>query len=81
MTALKSFFGNLGAGSGAVELLASVISLDKRLVPITLNYTQPDPDCPVNVVRDEALTTDKPAALALSQSRTGQATALVIARP
>ena len=48
--AAKSFFGNLGAGSGLVELTASLLALrENRLFPI-LNYETPDPECPVAAV-------------------------------
>ena len=53
MTALKSYFGNLGASGGAVEMVASVMAFAHGRIPTTLNYTQPDPACPVNVVAGE----------------------------
>jgi 3-oxoacyl-[acyl-carrier-protein] synthase II len=54
VTAAKSYFGNLGAGSGAVELIASVLALNHgRLFPI-LNYQTPDPNCPVAALRTPA---------------------------
>ncbi len=81
VTALKSLFGNLGAGSGAVELVGSVLALNEHLVPHTLNYQTPDPNCPVNVVKDEPLERNQPLALKLSQSPTGQAAAVVIGAP
>ena len=47
VTAAKSYFGNLGAGGGIVELVAGVMALwHRRLFPI-LNYENPDPECPV----------------------------------
>jgi len=47
VTAPKSYFGNLGAGGGLVELVAGVMALwHRRLFPI-LNYENPDPECPV----------------------------------
>jgi 3-oxoacyl-[acyl-carrier-protein] synthase II len=47
VAAAKSYFGNLGAGSGLVELVASVMALGHgRLFPI-LNYDDPDPECPI----------------------------------
>jgi 3-oxoacyl-[acyl-carrier-protein] synthase II len=50
VVAPKSHFGNLGAGSGMVELIAGVLALGHgRLFPV-LNYQLPDPDCPVSVV-------------------------------
>jgi 3-oxoacyl-[acyl-carrier-protein] synthase II len=50
VTAPKSFFGNLGAGTGAVEMAASVLGFQEGLVPYTLNYERPDPECPVHVI-------------------------------
>lgn len=80
VTALKSYFGDLGAGSGAVELIGSVLALTQGLTPPTLNYEQPDPDCPVEVIRAGPRPVQRPAALVLNQSLTGQAAALVITR-
>jgi len=81
VTAPKSFFGNLGAGAGAVELLASVIAVDSGRIPFTLNYETPDPNCPVNVVRDAPAEAKSPTALVLNQTSMGQSVAMVIDRP
>jgi 3-oxoacyl-[acyl-carrier-protein] synthase II len=78
VTAPKSYFGNLGAGTGAVELAVSVLACRHRAVPPTLNYRRPDPECPVNVVRDGPLPTDSPVAMVLNHVRGGRAVALVI---
>jgi 3-oxoacyl-[acyl-carrier-protein] synthase II len=78
VTAPKSLFGNIGAGTGAVEMIASILALNSNEVPATVNYETPDPACPVNVVTNPA-SCNKPAALLLNQSGTGQAAALVIA--
>lgn len=79
VTAPKSLFGDLAAGSGAVELVASVLALEHGRVPRTLNYDQPDPACPINVVHGESLPQEKRTAVVLNQAFTGQAAALVIA--
>lgn len=81
VTAPKSFFGSLGAASGAVELAASVLGFQHGLVPYTLNYEQPDPECPVCVVREAPAPLTRRAALMLNHSPCGQAAAVVIARP
>ncbi|MBX3414496.1 MAG: beta-ketoacyl-[acyl-carrier-protein] synthase family protein [Pirellulales bacterium] len=81
VTAPKSYFGNLGAGSGAVELAASVLAMAAGEVPATLNYEQPDPACPLNVIHRRTMKTDAPAALVLNHAATGQAAALVLRRP
>ncbi len=81
VTAPKSYFGNLGAGTGAVELAVSVLACQKGLVPATLNYQRPDPNCPVNVIHGEPLKQSRPTALVLNHVREGRATALVLAAP
>ncbi|MCH5376165.1 MAG: beta-ketoacyl-[acyl-carrier-protein] synthase family protein, partial [Planctomycetes bacterium] len=79
VTAPKSYFGCLGAGSGAVEMLASVLGVAEGIVPATLNYEYPDPECPVNVVHGQPLRTDNGSAMVLNQTETGQTAAVVIA--
>jgi 3-oxoacyl-[acyl-carrier-protein] synthase II len=45
--AAKSHFGNLGAGSGLVEAVASILAMERgELFPV-LNHRTPDPDCPI----------------------------------
>ncbi|NQT14631.1 MAG: beta-ketoacyl-[acyl-carrier-protein] synthase family protein [Planctomycetes bacterium] len=78
VTAPKSYFGNLGASGGAVEMSASVLSLAEGLVPPTLNYRRPDPRCPVRVVREEPLETRKNTALAINWTRMGQVAAVLV---
>jgi 3-oxoacyl-[acyl-carrier-protein] synthase II len=79
--ALKSYFGSSGAGSGAVETVASVLAVAEGVVPATLNYRTPDPDCPVRVIHGGPLRPQHRTAIVLSQSSTGQAAALVLAAP
>jgi 3-oxoacyl-[acyl-carrier-protein] synthase II len=78
VTAPKSYFGNLGHGSGMVELAISLLALPRRVVPPMLNYETPDPECPVNVTT-ELLPTEKSAFIALNHNTTGQAAAVVVA--
>ncbi|MBC8352536.1 MAG: beta-ketoacyl-[acyl-carrier-protein] synthase family protein [Planctomycetes bacterium] len=80
VTAIKSYFGNLGVGSGAVEAAASLLALQHDEVPRTLNYETADPACPVNVVRGEPLVGAKSVAMILSQAGPGQAASVIISR-
>jgi 3-oxoacyl-[acyl-carrier-protein] synthase II len=79
VTAPKSFFGNLGPGSGMVELAVSLIGMQNNAVPLTLNYETPDPECPVNVVT-EVEPAKSPAFIKLSHNSTGQAVAIVLTK-
>jgi 3-oxoacyl-[acyl-carrier-protein] synthase II len=77
VTALKSYFGNFDAGSGAVELAGSILALEHGELPATLNYKHPDPLCRLNVAREpQRLRT----ATAMSVNRTamGQSAAAII---
>lgn len=76
VTAPKSYFGNVGAGSSAMELAASLVGDD---TPATLNYSDPDPNCAVNVVSQSARSTGE-FVLKLSQAGTGQASAVLLRR-
>lgn len=77
VAAAKSNFGNLGAGSGAVEAIASVLALaDGRLFPV-LNYDVPDPACPVRVARGNDVAAGN-CFLNLSVGASGQASCLLV---
>jgi 3-oxoacyl-[acyl-carrier-protein] synthase II len=78
VTAPKSYFGNLGGGSGAVEMAASILALQNGQVPATLNYDQPDRECPIHVF-GKMEPTRLPTAMVLSQATMGQALAVVLA--
>jgi 3-oxoacyl-[acyl-carrier-protein] synthase II len=77
VTAPKSFFGNIGAASGALELAVSLVGLQRGEIPPTLNYDTPDPKCPVNVVT-EPTPVRMPSVLAISHRTTGQAVTLFV---
>ncbi len=77
VTAAKSYFGNLGAGSGAVELIASVLALRHgELFPI-LNYHSPDPQCPINAARCDGLRPG-PSVLNANVTMQGQASCVLV---
>ncbi len=78
VTAAKSSFGHLGAGGGVVELAASILGLERGLVPPTLNYETPDPECPVNVVCRSPLAGRPATAVKVNLCSTGQAVAVAI---
>ena len=81
VTAPKSFFGNLGAGGGAVEAVASFIALGCGEIPYVRNFQRPDPKCPANMIKDQCLSANQNTALLLNQAGTGQSYAMVIAGP
>jgi len=77
VTAAKGHFGNLGAASGAVELIASTLALREGYVPPLLNYEEPDPDCPINAVTDGSTPAGR-RFVNLNVTPQGQASALMV---
>ena len=72
----KSYFGNLGAGSGLAELAASLLAFAHGVVPATLNYEEPDPACPVAVLTRPA-ELRRPYFLKVGLTEMGQCAAVV----
>ena len=48
----KAAFGHSIAGSGALELIGCILSLRDQVVPPTINYTVPDPECDLDYVTE-----------------------------
>ena len=46
----KAAFGHSIAGSGALELIGCILSLRDQMVPPTINYKVPDPECDLDYV-------------------------------
>ena len=54
ISSTKSMHGHLIGGTGAVELLACLMALQEGVVPPTIGFEVPDPDCALDVVPNEA---------------------------
>jgi 3-oxoacyl-[acyl-carrier-protein] synthase II len=52
ISSTKSQVGHLLGAAGAVEAIASLGALERRLLPPTLNYSEPDPECEVDPIAD-----------------------------
>jgi 3-oxoacyl-[acyl-carrier-protein] synthase II len=81
VTSLKGHIGNLVSGSGAVELVGSLLSLGRGEIPETLNCDDLDPAMEIDVVRGGPRRTSNPIFLKINLTRHGQAAALVIRGP
>ena len=54
VSSTKSMTGHLLGGSGGIEAVACVLALQHNVVPPTINHTNPDPDCDLDVVPNTA---------------------------
>lgn len=75
---LKSYFGTFDAGTGAVELAASVLGLQQGVVPFTRNYETPDPLCGLNVIHGEPMTLKNRTSLKVNRTEVGQSAAAIL---
>jgi 3-oxoacyl-[acyl-carrier-protein] synthase II len=66
ISSTKSMTGHLNAAAGAVEAIATVLALGRGVVPPTINYRTPDPDCDLDYVPNQARRMD--VRIALSNS-------------
>ncbi|AXT34197.1 beta-ketoacyl-[acyl-carrier-protein] synthase family protein [Phaeobacter sp. LSS9] len=63
ISSTKSMHGHLIGGTGAVELLACIMALRDGVVAPTIGYEEPDPECALDVVPNEARQADVTVAL------------------
>ena len=54
ISSTKSMHGHLIGGTGAVELLACIMAVRDGVIAPTVNYDEPDPECALDVVPNEA---------------------------
>ena len=48
VSSTKSMMGHLLGAAGSVELIASVLVITNGIIPPTINYEEPDPECDLN---------------------------------
>jgi 3-oxoacyl-[acyl-carrier-protein] synthase II len=78
VTALKGFIGNTASGAGAVELIASLVGVNRGFIPPTLNCDDPDPECALDLVRGAPRPTDNRVFVNTNTTVNGQAAAVVV---
>jgi nodulation protein E len=54
VSSTKSMHGHVLGGTGAIEAVATVLTLENQVIPPTANFTEPDPECDLDVVPNVA---------------------------
>lgn len=81
VSSTKSMTGHLLGGAGAVEAVVCIEAIRTGVVPPTINYATPDPDCDLDYVPNEARSVPVDHAMSNSFGFGGHNVALVFSRP
>jgi len=80
ISSTKSMTGHLLGAAGAIESIACIMALKNGILPPTINYENPDPECDLDCVPNEARQTDVNCVLNNSFGFGGHNVALVFGR-
>jgi nodulation protein E len=80
ISSTKSMHGHAMGATGAIEFVATVLAIKRGVVPPTANYTQPDPECDLDYVPNQAREKHIRAALSNSFAFGGLNAVLLVRR-
>ncbi|MCC6236656.1 MAG: beta-ketoacyl-ACP synthase II [Dehalococcoidia bacterium] len=80
LSSTKSMTGHLAAGAGGIEAVAAVLTMHHGLIPPTINYVTPDPECDLDVVPNQARRADLRVVMSNSFGLGGQNASAVFRR-
>ncbi len=78
ISSIKSMIGHLLGAAGSVEFVATAMTVFTGQIPATLNYEEPDPDCPFDYVTNGTESMDVKTAMSNSFGFGGGNVSLVI---
>lgn len=58
ISSTKSMTGHMLGAAGGIELIATALAVKHGIVPPTINYKEPDPECDLNYVPNKAVEVD-----------------------
>jgi 3-oxoacyl-[acyl-carrier-protein] synthase II len=80
VSSTKSMTGHLLGAAGGLETIICVLALERRLLPPTINYENPDPDCDLDYVPNAARSVEVRYALSNSLGFGGHNVTLALSR-
>jgi 3-oxoacyl-[acyl-carrier-protein] synthase II len=80
ISSTKSMTGHLLGAAGAVEAIASILAVRDNVIPPTINFVNPDPDCDLNYTFNEAVKREVNATLSNAFGFGGHNTTVIFKR-
>ena len=80
VSSTKSMTGHLLGAAGGLETIICVLALERHILPPTINYKTPDPDCDLDYVPNTARAVELQAALSNSLGFGGHNVTLALSR-
>jgi 3-oxoacyl-[acyl-carrier-protein] synthase II len=81
VSSTKSMMGHTFGAAGAIEAIMCVLALRDGVLPPTINYREPDPDCDLDYVPNEARRTQVDVALSNAMGLGGHNGCVLFGRP
>ena len=80
VSSTKSMTGHMLGAAGAAEAIASVIALETGMIPPTIHYQNPDPECDLDITPNAAVSFDPELALSVSLGFGGHNACIAVRR-
>lgn len=78
MSSIKAAIGHMMGGAGVAEAVATVMAINEGVVPPTVNYREPDPECDLDHVPNEAREAEVKRAISISAGIGGNNSCIVL---
>ncbi|MBF0504974.1 MAG: beta-ketoacyl-[acyl-carrier-protein] synthase family protein [Candidatus Omnitrophica bacterium] len=81
VSAPKSIYGNMLGASGVLDVITTCLAIEHSMVPPTINYETPDPQCDLNLCINKAQEKVIKNAMIINRGRGGINCVLILQKP